>query len=208
MGERTFGALFAPYLPADDALGVLTAGEIENMEMHHDSRRLTVVVRFDAFVSAEPLFAAETALARAFGLQSVSVYPRFPADALTQDSFPSLVAYLKRQNVAVNGTFADAQFALEGDTLRVTFSHGGVNILRTTKADVQLKALIFEQYGRHVALEFVGEDTPQNDERYQEMMRQADEEAAARAREQAAARAAVAAAAPKPAAEVLLRVSL
>ncbi len=200
MGERTFGALFAPYLPADDAFAVLTAGEIENMEMHHATRKLSVVVRFAAFVSAEPLFAAETALARAFGLQSVCISPRFPAEALSQASCPSLVLYLKRQNVAVNGTFTDAVFALDGDTLNVTFSHGGVNILRTTKADEQLKALIFEQYGRRVTLNFIGEDAPQNDERYQEMMRQADEEAAVRAREQAVARAAAAASAPKPAA--------
>ncbi len=201
MGERTFGALFAPYLPADDAFSVLTAGEIENMELHHASRKLSVVVRFAAFIPAEPLFAAEAALARAFGLQSVCISPRFPAEALSQESCPSLVAYLKRQNVAVNGTFTDAVFVLDGDTLNVTFSHGGVNILRTTKADEQLRALILEQYGRRVTLSFLGEDTPQNDERYQEMMRQADEEAAARAREQAAARAAAAAAAPKPAAD-------
>ena len=32
MGERTFGALFAPYLPADEALSALAAGEIENMD--------------------------------------------------------------------------------------------------------------------------------------------------------------------------------
>ena len=201
MGERTFGALFAPYLPVDDAFSVLTAGEIENMEMHHASRKLVIVVRFAAFVSAELLFDAEAALARAFGLHSVSISPRFPADTLSVESCPSIVAYLKRRNVAVNGTFADATFALDGDTLTVTFSHGGVNILRTTKADDQLKALIFEQYGRRVTLTFIGEDAPQNDERYQEMMRQADEEASARAREQAAARAAAAAAAPQPAAD-------
>ena len=193
MGERTFGALFAPYLPADEALSALTSGEIENMEMHHAVRRLVVEVRFDAFVSAETLFAAEDALARAFGLQSVSILPRFPADALSQEACPSLVAYLKRGNVAVNGTFTDAAFSFDGDTLTVSFSHGGINILRTTKADEQLKALIYEQFGRRVTLNFIGEDAPQNDERYQEMMRQADEEAAARAREQASA--------PKPAAE-------
>ncbi len=201
MGERTFGALFAPYLPSDDAFAVLSAGEIENMELHHASRKLAIVVRFAAFVSAGPLFAAETALARAVGLQSVCISPRFPTEALSKESFPSLIQYLKRQNVAVNGTFADAVFSLEGDTLNVTFSHGGVNILRTTKADEQLKTLIYEQYGRRLTLNFIGEDAPQNDERYQEMMRQADEEAAARAREQAAARAAAAASAPKPAAE-------
>ncbi len=199
MNERTFGALFAPYLPADEAFAVLNAGVIENMDLHHDSRKLVVTVRFSAFIPYEPLFAAEAALARAFGLHSVNVMPCFPSQTFSLESCPSLVAYLKRENVAVNGTFTDAVFSLEEDTLSVTFSHGGVNILRTTKADEQLKALIFAQYGRRVTLNFIGEDAPQKDERYEEMMRQADEEAAARAREQAAARAAAVAAAPKAA---------
>ncbi len=199
MGERTFGALFAPYLPTGGAYDALAAGEILNMDMHHTSRRLVVTVRFGAFIPAEMLFSAEKALAQAFGLQSMGILPQFPTETLTGEAFLSLVAYLKRENVAVNGTFDDAVFSLEGDTLRVQFSHGGVNILHTTKADDQLKALVYAQYGRHVTLLFEGEDTPQEDEHFQEMMRRADEEAAARAREQAVERAALAAAQPKPA---------
>ncbi len=201
MGERTFGALFAPYLPADDAFSALAAGEIVNMEMHHASRRMVVEIAFSAFVSAEGLFTAEKTLAKAFGLQSVGILPHFPAECLQGEAFLSLVAYLKRQNVAVNGTFDDAVFLLEGDTLCVKFSHGGINILRTTKADEQLKVLIAEQYGRRVQLVFEGEDTPQADEHYEAMMQRAQEEEATRAREQAMARAAAAANQPKPATE-------
>ncbi|MBQ4612984.1 MAG: hypothetical protein IJB26_05530, partial [Clostridia bacterium] len=161
MGERTFGSLFGPYLPSDDTYAVLAAGEIENLEIHHASHRLTVQISFADFVSAEALFAAEKSLAKAFGLQNAAIHPRFPQNALTAQVMPSLVMYLKRENVAVNGTFDDAEFSLDGDVLSVRFVHGGVNILRTTKADEQLKALVYAQYGRRVTLRFEGEDVPQ-----------------------------------------------
>ncbi len=199
MGDRLFGALFAPYLPADDTHSVLSAGEILNMEMHHTSRRLVVEVAFPNFVSATELFAAEQALSRAFGLNSVGILPHFPPNTLVGEAFPSLIAHLKRQNVAVNGTFDDAVFSLDGDTLRIQFSHGGINILHTTKADEQLKALILAQFDRRVNLCFEGEDTPQTDEHYQAMMQRAQEEEAVRARELAAARAAAAKNKPQPA---------
>ncbi len=200
MGERTFGALFAPYLPTDDTLAVLAGGEIMNMEMHHTSHRLVVEVSFSSFIPAPSLFNAENKLAKAFGLQSVGIIPHFPESELCSDTFPSLIAHLKRQNVAVNGTFDDAVFSLNNNELHITFSHGGINILRTTKADEQLKALIHQQFGRHVSLQFEGDDTPQVDEHYQAMMQRAQEEEAERAREQAIIRAQEAKSKPQPAA--------
>ncbi len=201
MSNRTFGALFGPHLPADGPLVALFGAQVEELDIHHAARRLTVGLRFDAPVAANVLFAAEQALAPALGVAGVTICPHFPADSLRVEDMPSLVAHLKRRNVAVNGTFDDAVFFLDGDTLRIEFCHGGVNILETTGADKQFQLLILEQYDRRVTLDFVGEKTPQMDERYEQMMRQAEEEAAAVAREAAAARAAAQAAAPQPAAE-------
>ncbi len=200
MNDKSFGALFGPYLPPQGAWTALATATVDNMDIQHSAHRLAVTLCFDAPVAAEELFATERELATAFG-KTVVIEPRFPGEALTPAVFPDLVAHLKRENVAVNGTFEDAVCAIEGDTLLVTFAHGGVNILETTGAKKQLADLIAAQYGRRLQLEFVGEATPQKDERYEQMMRQAEEEAAAYAREQAAARAAAAAAAPKPAAD-------
>ena len=105
---------------------------------------------------------------------------------------------LKKQNVAVNGTFEDAEFSLEGDELSIQLSHGGVNILQTTGADRQLQQLIQRHYGRRIHVKLIGEETATKDERYQKMMEQAEQEAAQRAKEAAEARAAAMAAQPKP----------
>ncbi len=201
MGERTFGALFAPYLPSDDAFGVLSTGEILNMEMHHANRRLVVEVSFSSFVPAVTLFNAEKALAQAFGLHSAAIQPHFPPETLSGDAFLSLVAYLKRQNVAVNGTFDDAVFTLQGDDLHIEFSHGGLNILHTTKVDEQLKALIRQQYARSVHLHFTGENTTTEDEHYQQMMQRMQQEEAERARQEALKRAEEMKNKPQPAAK-------
>ena len=201
MENQTFGVLFGPYLPPDGSCSRLADGIVENLDIYNRSRRLAVVIRFDRFVPAEELFAAEEELATAFQSAGAVIHPRFPASTLGQEAFPSLVAYLKRENVAVNGTFADALFTLNEDALQVELCHGGVNILTATGADKQLQQLIHQQFGRHVTITFLGDDTACKDERYEQMMKQAEEEAAAYAREQAAIRAAEAAAAPKPATE-------
>ncbi len=200
MDQRSFGALFGDYLPQEGPWGKLSAATVEDIELHHATHFMTVRVRCEQHIDAEDLFAAEQVIARAFGLHAVTLCPVFPADRLCVEVMPSLVQHLKRRNVAVNGTFDDACYIIDGDRVRVLFSHGGLNILRATKADVMLRDLIFEQYSRRVELIFEGEETPQDDEHYQKMMEQADKEAAERERERAAQRAAAVAAAPKPAA--------
>ncbi|MBQ9859930.1 MAG: PolC-type DNA polymerase III [Clostridia bacterium] len=200
MEQRSLGLLFGPYLPSE-GLQELRDGIIENMDINHPQRRLTVSVSFAETVEAAQLFEGERLLAQALGLSHVQIQPRYPADSLRDKAFPQLVEHLKRLNVAVNGAFSDAVFALEGDTLRIAFTHGGVNILRTTGVEKQLATLVYSQYGRRVTVRLEGEEAPRIDERYEQMMAQAEAEAAARAKEQAAARAAAAAAQPMPAAD-------
>lgn len=199
MSERSFGALFSPYLPTEQLSESLATGEVENMEMEHATRRIECVVRFSAPVSAEELARVEQLLSVALRLNAVSIVPVFSADLFSVDVLQDLIVMLKKQNVAVNGTFEDAEFSLEGDELSIQLSHGGVNILQTTGADRQLQQLIQRHYGRRIHVKLIGEETAKKDERYQKMMEQADREAAERAREEAAIRAAEAAKQPKAA---------
>ncbi|MBQ8683215.1 MAG: PolC-type DNA polymerase III [Clostridia bacterium] len=201
MEQNTLGVLFGPYLSTDCLPDAVLAGVVENIEMQHAQRRLQLEVAFPGTVELSHLLTAEQQIARALALQFVELRPHYPKEALNESAFGPLVEHLKRINVAVNGGFADAVFTLEADVLRIEFVHGGVNILRATDVPRQLKQLIAEQYGRVLDIELVGEDTPQMDDRYEQMMQQAEEEAAAHAREQAAARAAAMAAAPKPASD-------
>ena len=200
MEQQLFGAFFGPFLSLPEG-SPLAQAAIEEMAVYKKSGRLVLTLRFTQLVPAQTLFEAERELASRLGLGVVVLQPRFPADLLGADAFPSLVEHLKRQNMAVNGGFDDAEFSLRGDALRVFFSHGGVNVLHLTEADKQLQALIREQFGRHVTVEFAGEETPEKDERYEKMMQQMQQEAEAHAKERAAARAAAAAEAPKPASE-------
>lgn len=199
MDNRSFGVLFGPYLPSEHSLQGLFDGIVESMDMDHSTRCMVVTVRFEAPVSPDVVREAGEALAQSLRICGVAICPTYPSDALTEEACVSLIPYLKAENVAVNGTFEDAQFVLKGDVLEVNLVHGGVNILQTTGADRQLQQLIRRQFGRAMTVRFVGDAETCKDERYQKMMEQAEQEAAERAREAAEALAIAMAAQPKAA---------
>ena len=199
MNRRSFGALFGPYLPSAALSQALQDGIVENMDMHHATRRIVVDVHFAEYIKAEELRQTEQMLLGPLQLQSAVLRPHYAPELFTVECCEELVAYLKSENVAVNGTFDDAAYEINGDVLRIKLSHGGLNILKTTGADHQLQQLIFQQFGLRMTVVIEGEVEAQKDERYQKMMEQAEQEAAARAREEAIARAAEAAKQPKAA---------
>lgn len=198
MDQRSFLALFGPFFLQGVPSG-MEQGIVQNMNMDHANRRMEVEVRFPAIIPASVLIDAEHTLAQSLRIGSVGILPKYAEDMFTAESCTDLIYHLKRENVAVNGTFEDAHFEVEGEVLRVHLTHGGVNILQATGADFQLQKLIARQFNRHVKVEIDGEETSAKDERYNKMMEQADKEAAERAREEAAIRAAAAAKQPKPA---------
>ncbi|MBR4971733.1 MAG: PHP domain-containing protein, partial [Oscillospiraceae bacterium] len=176
-------------------------GVVESMDMNHSTRCMEVSVRFEAPVELDALQQVENHLVMALRISGVTIHPTYPAEVFSAEICPLLIPFLKRENVAVNGTFEDARFVLEGDDVQVYLTHGGVNILQATGADRQLQQLIRRQYGRSVTVRFIGEVETQKDERYQKLMEQADKEAEERAREAAVARAAAMASQPKAATE-------
>ena len=179
MNQRSFGALFGPYLQSEQS-PVLLNGCVESMDMDHATRCMEVTVRMEEPMALEALQSVETGLAQTFRIAAVTVHPVYAEELFSAEGCALLVSYLKRENVAVNGTFEDARFELVGDEVKVYLAHGGVNILQTTGAERQLQQLIRRQYGRSVTVTFVGEAETQKDERYQKMMEQAEREAAER----------------------------
>lgn len=145
-------------------------------------------IRFPRFVNHETVFAAEGALAAALSLRHAEILPRYPGESLCETCFPSLVEFLRRRSAAVNGTFDGAACRLAGERLTVSLSHGGLNILRTTKTDDLLRRMIREMFGRPIELHIEGaEETDTASEHYKAMMEQAERDAAA-ARQEAATR--------------------
>ena len=98
MSERSFGALFSPYLSTEQLSESLASGEVENMEMEHATRRIECVVRFSAPVSVEELARVEQLLSVALRLNAVSIVPVFSADLFSVDVLQDLIVMLNQNS--------------------------------------------------------------------------------------------------------------
>ena len=196
MSNPTFEQVFGSLLRDKTALEALSGARVCGMDLHKSDGWLTVRLSLDRFVEFAAVASAEKAVAAALSLRTAEFLPAYPADSLTEDCFPTVVEFLRRRSAAVNGTFKDAGCRLEGERLTVTLRHGGLNILRATKTDVQLERLLQELFNRRITLALEGEtEIGTESEAYRAMVKEGEAQAAQAAAQAAAA---VAASAPSP----------
>ncbi len=203
MNEQTFRNVFGEYI---EVVPALADSAVKSVRLDMDTRAMTVVVRPTELVDAQVFFDAEIKLREALQLQLATVTPDYPADKFSADAFGLIVSYLRRKNAAVNGTFDDAVCVLEEDVLTIKLAHGGKNILTVTNTEKLIVDTVEELFHRHVKIVIEGEATVnEQDERYIEMQKRAETEAAkarALAMEQARAAAAEKKSAPQKSTEV------
>ena len=85
--------------------------------------------------------------------------------------------YLKRKTAAVNGILDGAGCDINNETMTITLTHGGLNIIKATKTDKALKMLIKKLFGRSVELEFDGAtDINTESEEYRSLMEAAEKD--------------------------------
>ena len=189
-----FGVVFGRYIT--DATKWQNV-KISELKIEQQTRTMSFALYSDSFIGYDDMTKLEHQLAQALQLNVVHVAPHFPANQLTEAVFPTLVAYLRRRCVAVNGTFDGSVCRIEGDAMNISLSHGGKDLLETTGTVKELERLVRDMFGVVLHVVIGGETQVKTDsESYRALMAQAEKEAEAR-RQEAAKAASVAAAEKK-----------
>ena len=154
---KTIGELFGEYTGAYEMPEELAQGEIEKVELGIDAREMEITARFSGPVHTEALSALEKQLAAGpLRLAKAKIAPRYPIDSFSERAFESVAAELRRRDASINGSLRDASVALSGNTLKISLAHGGLDLLKARRADAAIAAIVREQYGVEIKVEFSG----------------------------------------------------
>ncbi|MBR2405976.1 MAG: PolC-type DNA polymerase III [Clostridia bacterium] len=170
--------LFLPYIKNTDLLDCVASATVLNMQVNRADRFLRIRLQLDTFIPYEKLERLEKELAFSLNLHAAELMPLYPFETLTEECFPTVVAYLRRRCVAVNGTFNDAEYVHTDDGFCVKLKHGGLDMLKTTHTDRMLADVVAELFGHPVTITFQGADgVDEQDEQYLRMKEDAEREA-------------------------------
>lgn len=186
-----FFQIFGDYINSQENRQLLAASRLLSVELCKDKNRISASAEFFNLVQSELLEKISREIAFNLGLGECVISPTFPPECFSQEYYPSLVFELKRNIAAANGFFSDSTCALSGDTMKISLTHGGKDILLSTGCDKYIEKTVHDRFGIKIKVEFGGEtDVSFNDPIFTNMQREAEKQKAEiKAKEEVAAKA-------------------
>ena len=170
--EQLFGAF------SEEALHEAFKGcEIENVRIAMERKSIEIDAFFPLVVNYKIIEGAENTLKEKLTVNSVTIFPRMPAESFSEEYHASLVFEVNRAIAATNGFFTHSSARFDGRTLFIELSHGGGDILKGVGADEFMKKLIKKRFSRDVDVQFCGTtELDISDEEIEAFHKKAEEE--------------------------------
>lgn len=174
--ELTFERLFPLYSLPEELRYLERDGNITSAVAHRAARSIEVDVQMSGHVAKrEDIYAVQQALCNTYQLKRMCLRMHYSDHHLLNDDyFQTLIPFAKREVPGANGFLNDAEFELEDDVLSIALQRGGASILKMAKCDQRLAALIHQEFGRSVQVNFCGTTELYMDrEQYEQHQREA-----------------------------------
>ena len=186
-----FFQIFGDYINSQENRQLLAASRLLSVELCKDKNRISASVDFFNLVQSELLDKISREIAFNLGLGECVILPSFPSECFSKDYYPSLVFELKRNIAAANGFFSDSSCDFSGDTMKISLTHGGKDILLSTGCDKYIEKTVQDRFGIKIKVEFGGEtEVGFDDPIFTNMQREAEKQKKEiKAKEEAAAKA-------------------
>lgn len=135
---------------------VLSNAEVLSIAVEKDKKDLTAQVSFDRLVSERSLKQIEQKItAYLMGTAGFHIAPKFSGDLLSEKYAPELETLLKRNIAVTNGFLEGATWAFTEESVTVTLTHGGRDILLSTPFLTTLQNIIEERFGLRLRAELL-----------------------------------------------------
>lgn len=154
---KTFSDLFGRYADISTLPESINQSRIINVKMDTVLRSLSIYTECDALVERKSVFEAEKKICGGIlNLSQCVIYPRYDSSLFDINYYSELVSEMKRRYATLNGTLNDSTAEMHDKRFVISLSHGGKDILVRQHFDKNLAALIKEEFGISVNVEFNG----------------------------------------------------
>jgi DNA polymerase-3 subunit alpha (Gram-positive type) len=140
--------------PSGDIARILSHTNILDITLSRESREIELTASFDEIVPYRALLQFSDDAAKAYGLNSIKISPRYDGSLFDKQGFFEIINELKDSVSTINGFFDGSDCQIDGDTLKITLKNGGKKLLLSSRCDSEIIRLISERYGRHFSIEF------------------------------------------------------
>ncbi len=141
---------------SENLISLLPDGELERCDINMEQRTMTVIVRFEKYVSMSVISNMQREVTVALKLKGFSLDYSFPSGDISKTACKDMAEELRFKNPMVNGFLNGAEYSLQGDEITVELKNGGLSSLLESGFERQYVELCRNRFGRAISLKFTG----------------------------------------------------
>jgi len=155
--QKNFLEIFKRYSPSQEHRDILL--KASNIRARKDSERRMVEVYafFSDLIPKQVLYAIEDEIRDAYSLESVRIFPSYPANLFGNQYMNEVITELYRIGAVSRGFFDKYEVCIEGGriTIEVYFNDGGVSLLCDGKSPQLIGAIIKSEFGLDYTVDII-----------------------------------------------------
>ncbi len=157
----SFKELFSAYL-SSETVNAFENVNIKDCNIDNANRSLNLSLQSNTYIPSARLNTLREEIKHALKLENANVEIAFLSDAFCEEAAGDIVSEIRVKNVAFNGFFNDAEYNLDGNTLKITLKYGGYSAVTEGSFTSLYKAAVKKQFGLDIELAFDGvlDDAP------------------------------------------------
>ena len=148
--KPNFREMFEDYLP-EEILSAFAECEILKIDIGEDKPIISLEAAFSELPSLSLMLQTEQILSKILS-KHVRFSPRFAPELFSNSATQYVLDELKFRGKTVNGFFTGATSHLSGDTLTISLSHGGKEILERNFCPQEISEIIREWFSKSVTV--------------------------------------------------------
>ena len=137
-------------------ISLLPDGELERCDINMEQRSMSVLVRFEKYVSPNVISDMQREIVATLKLNEISLNYSFVSCDISENACREMAEELRFKNPMVNGFLNGAEYHLSGDVITVELKNGGLSSLVESGFERQYEELCRNRFGRSLKLEFTG----------------------------------------------------
>ncbi len=136
---------------------MLANSVLEECHLDIENRSLKITVNSPNYVSRQAQLEVAAVLRESLKLENLTAEYLFSSNAFCVEAAADIAAEIRLKNAAFNGYFADAEYNLENDNLKITLKRGGYKTITELGFENQFKNTVNKKFGIRINVLFDGQ---------------------------------------------------
>src|ERR1035437_3167655 len=145
MANKKINEIFNRFIPDDD-MRIIGQAEVSDLQISREDREIFINAKFEQYIKPNKILEYAKKVAVSYEIAELHINQSFNAECFKAEYIYDIFETLRKTVSTVNGFLENCECDLEDNNINISLCHGGAELLKQTRCDIEISHLVFKQF--------------------------------------------------------------